>query len=492
METIKELMSAGWKRFKSGDLGGAEQIYRQVVRQAPSAAQAWYLLGAINQLSGRIDEAVANYQEAVRLVPDFPEAFNNLGMALHALKRCEEAEAALRRALALKPDYPEAHNNLGNALHERGDLEEAVACYRQAIRLRPDYTEAYNNIGNTLRNQGRLAEAMESYDRALAIKPDQADIHLSRALAWLGMGDFERGLPEYEWRFRCSQFSMPLFRQPLWDGSPIEGRTILLYADHGLGDAIQFIRYVPMVRERGGRIIVVCARPLARLLGSCPGIDRVVVEGEGTADSDVYAPLMSLPRIFGTTLATVPDEVPYLFPDASLIEYWRGEMDLSDELQVGIVWQGNPHYIRDRSRSFRLAQFEAITRVAGVRLISLQKGHGSEQIAELAGRLDVVDLGSRVGDMMDTAAAIQSLDLVICVDSAVAHLAGALGVPAWVALPYSADWRWLTDRDDNPWYPTMRLFRQKTWGDWDEVFERIAGQLESELAREESRECGGS
>ena len=487
MEMIKDLMAAGWKRFTARDLVGAEQIYRLAVGQDPSIAQAWYMLGAVNQLQGRTDEAVANYQEAIRLVPDLPEACNNLGVALHSLRKSDESVAALRRALALKPDYAEAYNNLGNALHERGELDEAVSCYRQAVAHRPNYPEAYNNLGNALRNLGRLAEAMASFDRALALKPDHADVHLSRALAWLGMGDFERGLPEYEWRFKCAQFTMPPFRQPLWDGSPLDGRTIVLYADHGLGDAIQFIRYVPLVREQGGHVIVVCARPLARLLASCPGIDRVVVEGEGAADSDVYAPLMSLPKIFRTTLATIPAKVPYLFPDASLVDHWRGAMAPSDEFQVGIVWQGNPHYVRDRSRSFRLARFEVISRVAGVRLFSLQKYHGSEQLGEIAGRFDVTDLGSKLGDLMDTAAAMENLDLVICVDSAPAHLAGALGVPVWVALPFSADWRWLTDRDDNPWYPSMRLFRQKRWGDWDEVFERIAGQLETDLSQWEFR-----
>jgi tetratricopeptide (TPR) repeat protein len=484
MDMIKDLMAAGWKRFKAGDLAGAEPIYRMAVRQDPSLAQAWYMLGAVSQLQGRTDEAVANYQEAVRLIPNFPEACNNLGVAFHSQRKSVESVAALRRALALKPDYAEAYNNLGNALHERGELDEAVASYQHAVRIRTDYTEAYNNLGNALRNQGRLAEAMVSYEQALQLKPDHAEVHLSRALAWLGMGDFERGWPEYEWRLKVSHFAIPPFRQPLWDGSPLDGRTILLYADHGLGDAIQFIRYVPLVRQQGGRVIVTCAQPLARLLASCPGIDRVVVEGGDIPDSDVYAPLMSLPGIFGSNLATLPAEVPYLFPDASLVERWRGEMALSDELQVGIVWQGNPHYVRDRSRSFRLAQFEVISRVAGVRLISLQKGYGSEQLADLAGRFEVTDLGSRLGDLMDTAAAMENLDLVICVDSAVAHLAGALGVPAWVALPFSADWRWLTDRDDNPWYPSMRLFRQKRWGDWDEVFERIAGELEKTDDRE--------
>jgi Flp pilus assembly protein TadD len=478
MATINGVMAEGWRAFQAGDLDRAERACRLVLAQAPSAVRAWFLLGANCQLRGRLEEAVASYREAVRLEPGHAEACNNLGVALHALRRNDEALDVLRHALAIAPDYAEAHNNLGNALRERGEFVAAETRYRRALELKPDYAEARHNLGNAFKSQGRLAEALACYDRALAIRPDMAQIHLSRALAWLETGDFERGWPEYEWRLKCPQFAIPHLPQPRWDGRPLDGRTILLYADHGLGDAIQFIRYAPMVKDRGGRVIVVCRAPVARLLATCAGVDMVVVEGAPIPDCDVYAPLMSLPGIFGTDASSLPANVPYLSADPDLIETWAEGLALSDDLCIGIAWQGNPGHARDHLRSFRLERFEPMSRRPGVRLYGLQKGQGSEQIAELAGRFTVVELGSRLDDLMDTAEVMMNLDLVISADTAVAHLAGALAVPIWVALPFEADWRWMPGRDDSPWYPTMRLFRQHRWGDWDDVFARIAAALD--------------
>jgi len=421
---------------------------------------------------------VTSYQEAIRRVPNFPEACNNLGVALHALKRSDEAIAVLRRALELRPDYAEAHNNLGNALREQAQFDAAAACYERALRLNPDYAEAHHNLGNAMKSQGRMADAFACYDRALAIKPDLPQVHLSRALALLEIGDFERGWPEYEWRLKCPQYAIPQFRQPAWDGRPLEGRTILLYADHGLGDALQFIRYAPMVRDRVGRVVVVCRAPLARLVATCAGVDLVVVEGSPLPDCDVYAPLMSLPGIFGTDAASVPADVPYLFADPQLVGARAEELALPDDLCIGIAWQGNRGHSRDHVRSFPLDRFEPVARRPGVRLYSLQKDDGREQVADVAGRFPVIDLGGRLDDLMDTAAVMKNLDLVIVADTALAHLAGALGVPVWVALPFEPDWRWMSDRDDSPWYPTMRLFRQRRWGEWDDVFARIAAALD--------------
>ena len=396
--------------------------------------------------------------------------------------KSDEAIASFRRTLALSPDYAEAHNNLGNALQERGQVPDAETCYRQAVSLKPDYTEALNNLGNALRDQRRMAEALECYEQALRLQPDLADVHLGRALAWLELGDFERGWPEFEWRLKCRQYSIPAFRQPLWDGSPLDGRTILLYADHGLGDALQFIRYAALVHQRGGRVIVTCRRPVARLLATCPGVEQVVVEGEGSPEFEVYAPMMSLPRIFATTLATIPDQIPYLVPDQALVQHWGQPRAGSLERHVGIAWQGNPQNTRDRVRSFRLSQLEPIARRAGIRLFSLQVGYGREQLGELAGQFAVTDLSSGLVDFLDTAAVVKNLDLVIAPDTALVHLAGASGVRVWVALRFAADWRWMSGRDDSPWYPTMKLFRQPRRGDWDEVFERMAGELENEQA----------
>jgi Tfp pilus assembly protein PilF len=477
MATIKDALAIAWRLFQGGDLAGAIRVYGKIVEIDPAVVAAWQMIGAIHQLEGRLDLAVTNYQHVLRLDPNHVEALNNLGVALHSQGQIENALHSLRRALELNPKYADAHSNVGNALQEQGQLDGAVASYRQALQLKPAHFDALNNLGNALRAQGKLVESVASYERALQVKPDNPQVRMSRALCWLQMGDFERGWAEYEWRLKCKEFSIPAFRQPLWDGSPLEGRLILLYADHGLGDSIQFIRYAPMVKARGGCVIVACQQPLARLLATCPGIDEVFAEGSLLPDFAFYAPLMSLPRILATSLSSVPAEVPYVTADRALVEQWRGELEPGGGFRIGIVWQGNPRYRRDHQRSFRLAQLEPLARVAGVRLLSLQKGAGTDQIAQLGERFAVSDLGSQFTDFMDTAAVMRNLDLVITSDSSIAHLAGALGVRIWVAIPVAADWRWLNEREDSPWYPTMRLFRQKRWGDWDEVFARMAGEL---------------
>ena len=477
MATIQGALAIAWKQFKAGDLSGALRIYREVVEVEPTVVGAWQMISAIHQLEGRLDQAITGYEQVLRLDPDHFEALNNLGVALHSQGQIENALRCLRRALELKPDYADAHSNRGNALQEQGHLDSAEASYVQALQLKPAHFDALNNLGNTLRAQGKVSESVAAYERALQVKPDNPQVRMSRALCWLQMGDFERGWPEYEWRLKCKEFSIPAFRQPLWDGSPLEGRPILLYADHGLGDSIQFIRYAPLVKARGGRVIVACQQPLARIMATCPGVDQVVAEGSLLPEFAVYSPLMSLPGILGTSLASVPAEVPYLSADTALVENWHRELEQSGGFRIGIAWQGNPQYRRDHQRSYRLVQLEPLARVAGVRLFSLQKGFGTEQIDELDGRFAVRDLGSRFCDFMDSAAVMRNLDLVITLDSALAHLAGAVSVPIWVAIPVAADWRWLTEREDSPWYPTMRLFRQKRWGDWDEVFERMVVEL---------------
>ncbi len=481
MVTIHDALAIGWKLFQARELARAEQVYRKVLAFDSTVVRAWFMLAAVQQVQGQIEAAVTSYQQVLRLEPDHVEALNNLGVAVHSQGKVEDALLCLRRALALKPDYADAHSNLGNALQEQGNVELAVASYERALELDPGHFDAHNNLGNALRVQGRLAESVASYERALAIRPDDPQVRMSRSLCWLEMGDFERGWAEYEWRLKCEEFAIPPFRQPMWAGEPLDGRTILLYADHGLGDSIQFIRYAPMVRARGGRVIVACQKPLVRILATCRGIDQVITEGAPLPDHDVYAPLMSLPRIFGTRLATIPADVPYLTAEPALVERWRDELGPAGPLRIGIAWQGNPRNRRDRQRSFRLARFEPLAAVAGVRLVSLQKGAGTEQIGELGDRFGVLDLGSRLDDLMASAAVMRNLDLVVTLDSALAHLAGALAVPTWVAIPVAHDWRWLTDREDNPWYPTLRLFRQTKLGDWNTVFQRMADELAAKM-----------
>jgi tetratricopeptide (TPR) repeat protein len=452
----------------------ATACYRQAVSTAPASADARVSLGNAMREQGNLDEAVACYRRALELAPDHVEAHNNLGNSLLDQGKPAEAIACYRRALELKPDYAEAHNNLGVALMAQDNPEEAAACCRRAVELKPDYVEAHNNLSAALNGLGHPQEAMACCRRALELRPHHAEAHLSLALLSLLMGDFRRGWAEYPWRWKTRHFPPRDFPQPLWDGKPLAGKTILLYAEQGLGDAIQFVRYAPLVKRRGGMVIVECREPLLSLLAACPGIDRVVQRGEPLPPFDVQAPLLSLPGIFQTTLENVPAEVPYLFADPELAGRWQAELGPIAARKIGVFWQGT---MKNPARAIPLACFEPLAALPGVRLFSLQIGPGAEQLQELAGRFPLADLGSRLHDFMDTAAVLANLDLLITCDTAVAHLAGALGVAVWVALPLAADWRWLRERNDSPWYPTMRLFRQDRRGDWQGVFRRIETAL---------------
>ncbi len=473
----------------AGKLEEAAASFRQDSRLQPDSAPAYNNLAeALMALpdQGRLAEAVSIYQQAVRLKPDLTEAHNNLGMALHEQGRLEEAVSSYREAIRLKPDFAEAHNNLGATLHAQGRLEEATSSYRQALHCNPAFAAAHANLGRALSDVGNLEEAPRSCEQAIRLNPDCVAAHINRAMCWLLLGDFERGWPEFEWRWQSKEAVAPPFPRAPWDGSSLAGRTILLHTEQGLGDTIQFVRYASLVKERGGAVLLRCSRALLGLLGSARGIDRLIPEESPLPAFDVDAPLLGLPKVFGTSLATVPAEIPYLFADPGLMEHWRRELDRYAGFRIGIAWQGNPKHNNDRRRSFPLTHFAPVAGLGGVRLFSLQIGPGHEQLSLLDDRFAVVDLGSRLGEtadsFMDAAAVMKNLDLVISVDSAVAHLAGALGVPVWVALPFAPDWRWLVEREDSPWYPTMRLFRQRRPGNWAGVFERIAGELQRLLA----------
>jgi tetratricopeptide (TPR) repeat protein len=328
-----------------------------------------------------------------------------------------------------------------------------------------------------LNDQGKLDEAAACYRRALELRPDYADAHWNQSLLLLLTGDLERGWAKYEWRWKIKQWSPRDFPQTLWDAQPLEGRTILLHAEQGLGDTIQFARYASLVKERGGAVIVECQRPLLSLLASCAGIDRLVGQGDELPPFDVQVPLLSLPGIFHTSLRDIPATVPYLFAHPSLVERWRQELGGIAGFKIGIAWRGSPIHKNDRARSIPLSCFEPLAGLPDIHLFSLQKGAGTEELQDARDHFPVAELGSRLEDFMDTAAVLKNLDLVITCDTAVAHLAGALGVPVWVAIPFAPDWRWLLGRSDSPWYPTMRLFRQKKLGNWEDVFEEIKAEL---------------
>jgi tetratricopeptide (TPR) repeat protein len=453
---------------------------RHAIRLQPDLAAAHNNLGALLRRQGRSDEALASCREAVRLAPAMAEAHNNLGLVLLDCDKLDEGTAALQEALRLNPTFAAAHNNLGIAHWRAGRLDEARACYGEALRRQPDFAEAASNLGNILHDLGQFDEAEVLFDRAIALEPDCADAHWNRALSWLLRGDFTRGWPEYEWRWRLRTFPRRTFSQPRWDGGPLHGKTILLHAEQGLGDTLQFVRYAPLVKQRGATVVLQVQPPLVRLLTGMPGVDVLLPEKAPLPPFDVHAPLLSLPLLFGTDLGSIPAEGPYLHPDPALVERWRTQLAALPGFTVGIAWMGSGNYRTNHRRSIPLEAFEPLARVEGVQLISLQKGSGSEQVRAIASHFPVVELpglDETAGPFMDTAAVLRSLDLVVCCDTALGHLAGALGVPCGLALMAVPDSRWLLDRDDSPWYPRHRLFRQHKRGDWDGVFQRIADAL---------------
>jgi tetratricopeptide (TPR) repeat protein len=474
------LGNLGLAHLQLGNTADAIPAFRRALALRPHSAETLNNFGVALARQQELDQAIQAYRDALRLRPDYVDAHNNLGNAYRSRDQHDEALACYREALRLNPEAAEVHNNLGITLAHLGKAEEAVAAFRDALRRRPDFAEANNNLGVTLADSNRLHEAVAAFSDALRVRPEHAETHRNRALAWLLLGDYEQGWPEYEWRWRCENSARRPFPQPLWDGSPLESRTILLHAEQGLGDTLQFMRFAPLVRQQGGVVILECQPPLLRLLLTFSGADRVVPQGGPLPRFDVQVPLMSLPTVLRTTLATVPAEVPYLSADPNLVDYWRGILDGLRGFKVGIAWQGSPKYGGDRHRSISLEHFARLAEVPGVRLISLQKGPGAEQIGKLSRRFPLVDLDRQLdnaGAFVDSAAVVKNLDLVITCDTAVGHLAGALGVPVWVVLCCPCDWRWMRDREDSPWYPSVRLFRQRRWGDWEDVFARIAAEL---------------
>jgi tetratricopeptide (TPR) repeat protein len=470
---------------EQAQLDEAAACFHRVLALLPDHAGAHNNLGRVCEDRGRLEEAAARYRLALCHQPGNAAFHNNLGNALIRLSRPDEALLCYQQAMRLQPAEPVYHSNLANALTLAGRPEEAEVCCRQALRLRPAFADARHNLAITLAAQGKFAEALTHNEEALRLEPEHPGVRNCRALWWLQHGDFARGWPEYEWRWAIHGVTRRTFREPLWDGSPLRGRTILLYAEQALGDAIQFIRYAPLVKERGGTVVVECQPALAPLLAGCPGIDRLVPRGSSLPSFDVQAALLSLPRLFGTTLETVPANVPYLFVRPDLVAAWHRELAAEPAFKVGIAWQGSPTFAGDRMRSAPLRHFAPLAGVEGVRLLSLQKGPAREQICSVARQFAVTDLGSTLdetsGAFVDTAAVIKNLDFVVTTDTSIAHLAGALGVPVWVALSVGPDWRWLLGREDSPWYPSMRLFRQSRPHDWDEVFERMAAELRTTL-----------
>jgi tetratricopeptide (TPR) repeat protein len=448
----------------------------------------------------RPDEALASFEKVLAAKPDFPEAWSNRSCALRDLGLAEDAVASCDRALALRPNYAEAWSNRANALSDLNRPVDAQTSYERALAASPDFADAWNNLGLTFVDMNRHADALACYERALALSPDSAETHWNRALCLLQMGDLASGFAEYEWRWQRKRIAPSLrrFDAPLWLGdAPLEGKTILLHAEQGLGDTLQFCRYAALVAKQGARVVLEVQPELARLLVGLQGVDELVVAGEPLPAFDLHCPLLSLPLALRTNASTIPADTPYLFADEQASAQWRARIEAAvppRALKVGLVWAGGhrPHVPElrknDARRSISVDRFAPIIEVPGVQCFSLQKGEKAvQQLSALRERHEasrhVIDWTDELSDFTDTAAFVDNLDLVISVDTSTAHLAGAMNKPVWILNRLDTCWRWMLEREDTPWYPSARLFRQPTLGDWDSVIERVTHALAALASR---------
>ncbi|WP_144158965.1 tetratricopeptide repeat protein [Paraburkholderia sp. BCC1885] len=439
-------------------------------------------------------DALASFEHALKLRPEFAQAWSNRACVLRDLGRAADALASCDQAIALQPTYAEAWSNRANALSDLNRPQEAQDSYQRALEFAPAFADAWNNLGLTLVDLNQHEQALQSYARALALSPASAEAHWNESLCLLQLGRLEEGWPKYEWRWKRDriQAGQRVFEQPLWLGDfPIDGKTILLHAEQGLGDTLQFCRYAALVAGLGAKVILEVPSELVRLLGHLVGVTQLIEQGQPLPPFDCHCPLLSLPLAFGTELASIPAHTPYLFADTQTAQHWAEriaddaiEDTASRDLKVGLVWAGGnrPHVAElrknDARRSITLDALRPILDTPQVRFYSLQKGPAAQQLAqrpELAQRL--VDYTEELADFADTAALVANLDLVITVDTAVAHLAGALGKPVWILNRFDTCWRWMLEREDSPWYPSARLFRQPSLGDWDSAIESARAAL---------------
>ena len=486
--------------------------FDQALRLRPGYAEALNNRGKVQRALGRLDEALVSFDGALVTRPDFAEAINNCGNVLLDLERPGAALAIFDKAIALKPDYAELHGNRGiallalnrpaealascdraialepastdayinrgNALRDLTRPQEALESYDSAIRLKPDYAKAHSNRGNALLDLNRPDEALASYDKAIGLKPNYAEAYWHQSQAHLLMGNLEQGFRQYEWRKkRDKPIALRSYPQPVWLGEEdITGKTLFLYWEQGLGDTIQFCRYAKLARLRGIKIALSVQEPLAGLLKQLDDDIEIIGPTETPAHFDYHCPLLSLPLAFGTTLETIPSGAPYIAADKALSKRWKERLGENGKPNIGLAWSGAVLHKNDRNRSIALEKFLPLL-VPEVNWTSSQMDVRDSDKTALNSAGLIKHFGSELTDFRQTAALINEMDLVITVDTAVAHLAGAMGKPAWILLPFSPDWRWMLDRQDSPWYPSVRLFRQAKIGEWEEVVERMKGEL---------------
>ena len=438
------------------------------------------------QTNGRLAEAEKIYAEILAAEPNQPDALHLSGVIALQSGRLEEAHQRIHKAIGVNPNVAEYYNNFGNVFVQQGKIGEAIAAFRKATILRPSYPKAFSNFGNALKKAGQFELATAAYQKAVALAPNYLEAKWNLGLLQLLQGDFAQGWAGFEQRLEIDEIraGKRQFKEPRWNGEALNGKRILLHVEQGFGDTMQFARYASLVADRGGKVALEVPPELSRLFTGLRGVETIVARGELLPEFDIHCPLLSLPMVFGTTLATIPNSVPYLLAPNQLFEQWSHKFSAyGNRLKVGLAWAGNPRQRNDRNRSMQFDQLCELTNISGIDFFSLQVGPAAAQGATSKHFARVNDLTGELKDFADTAGLIQCLDLVVSVDTAVAHLAGALGKPVWVPLAFVPDWRWHLNRADSPWYPTMRLFRQAKPGDWSAPMREIAIALDSMRAR---------
>ncbi len=449
MSGLQNELQRGWQIHQQRRFAEAEFIYRDVLGKSPDDANAWCFLG----------------------------------IALHDQRQYAPAVECYRRALKLNPAFPIALNNLGNSLRYVHCVEEADQCFQKAIDLKPDYLNAFKNRGTLHVWTGSLDRGLAYYEQALKINPNEAELHRNLGVIYLLQGRYQEGWNEYRWRWRVGDLHRADTTIPVWDGSNLNGRKILLTAEQGLGDTLNFVRFAQVLRSRGAQTLVHCQPQLLALLQNAPKLGPMYPNSLNVEQRvDCQCSLVDAADILQINERNIPRDCPYIFPSPQLTGYWARRFPKQLETRrIGIAWQGNPDHQADAFRSVPLTCFEPMSEIPGIELISLQSGYGTEQLENWNGAREIVSLGPDVdktsGAFMDTAAIMLQLDLVITSDTSIAHLAGALGVPTWIVLNYVPDWRWLLQREDSPWYPTVKLFRQESLSDWASVFRKIQTAL---------------
>jgi Flp pilus assembly protein TadD len=474
---IPAALTLAKQQYRQGNFPAVEAQCLEILASDPDQPQALHLLGITAYRVGSYELAIQLLQRAIELESEEALMYKHLGEVYVKAGQPDAAIQVWKVFLTREPQDAAIHSRLSYLLKEQGEVTAALLHAQAALQIHPQFAEAHNNLGNALLELGQLQAALNSYDAAIRLEPDHINAHWNRAVVLLLLGDFIAGFQEAEWRWQLSTMQPRAFDHPPWEGSDLGGKTLLIWPEQGMGDLLQFVRYIPLAAERGGRILFECPQPLMRLLTSMPGISQLIPWQTPPPAFDVQIPLLSLPRVLQTTMETVPAQVPYL--QAPTADRMPLPIPLAASFKIGIVWAGSVKYQQNpySSCSCPLAEWLILFSLPNIAWFSLQKGPAVVDLQQLPNSVQIQNLDPQLQDFADTASIIDQLDLVITIDTSVAHLAGALGKPTWLLLAFAPDWRWMLDREDSPWYPTMRLFRQAQPGDWAGVLRRVVQEL---------------